>query len=214
MSPLLMGSPKLSPKLSIYILSSLLDISTRMMCGIFIYNMSPSQDLNVCSISELSISWFTFHSQTQIPASFTSKVSPDSVSFFPSSCPKGGSRPYFHLLLPGLYPSSLPSPYFLKNHIIQVPYSLTAELPSASRTESSPQPGSRGPSLYAICPAASPVSMCLFLPSHSTTPSLNTTLCLRPPMSLASKTLPRPQCSPPGKFLLILQDLLNVTTSV
>lgn len=86
------------------------------------------------------------------------------------------------------------------------------ELLCVSRTKSSPPAWLTKPSTLWLLrsPAASPVSIFLFLTSLSTTPRLYSTLRLWQSMSLALKTLPHPQLTSPGKFLLILQDSLNV----
>lgn len=87
------------------------------------------------------------------------------------------------------------------------------ELPSASRT--SPPAWLISPLTLWLLPepVASLASTSLFLTSHSTAPSLYTTLCLIEPMLLGSKAL-APTVTSPDKFLLILLDLLDVTPSL
>lgn len=86
------------------------------------------------------------------------------------------------------------------------------ELPSASRTQSS-QPA-RLTLPFTFWSPQPPLPALLFLTSHSTTPSLYTTLCLLQPMSLASKALPHPNPTLPETFLLVLQGLLKTAPSL
>lgn len=191
--------------------------------GTSVLNMSPNQDLNICSIfwtlnflAHLPLPWSKW---TQNSTSFTSKVSLNAFPFSPSSWPRVGSRPYFHLLLPGLALQS-PFPYFqnytLKHHITQVPCLLTSlSSPLSPGLNPVPQPGSVDPLPFGFCPqlplAALSHSLTHFSlthtkPVHHSVPQTTHGTGLENP--------PSPQPRSPGKFLLILQDLLNVTPSV